>query len=93
MSDAEDEERALRMDQMTVNIEKMRFDMAETQRLASRDLKKFFITTGISALLAVAAAVGAGIAIGNYLAKNQPPQTIVVHLDAPLVAPPAAPTK
>jgi hypothetical protein len=82
MSDAEDEERALRMEQMTVNIEKMRFDMAETQRQSSRDLRKFIVTTVVSAVLATAAAVGAGIAIGSYFTK-QPGPPIVIQLPAP----------
>jgi hypothetical protein len=72
----DDEERELRCDEMTVNIEKMRSDM-------KWEARKFLVST----VLATAAAVGAGIAIGSYFTKGQPPQTIIVHLDAPIVAP------
>jgi len=70
-----------RMDQMAVNIEKMRFDIAETQRQITErqaravleqkwETRKFVI----SAILATAAAVGAGAALGNYLAHHEQPQ-------------------
>ena len=53
---------------MTINIEKMRSDMAETQKWETR---KFLV----SLLLASAALLGAGAAIGNYLARHEaPPQ-------------------
>ncbi len=63
---------------MALNIEKMRAEMRWEAR-------KFLI----SAILATAAAVGAGIAIGNYLTRSAPSQTINVHLDQPLVLQPA----
>ena len=62
MSAAEDQERELRIDQMTVNIEKMRSDMRWEAR-------KFLV----SAILATAAAVGAGVAIGNLIWNHPPP--------------------
>jgi hypothetical protein len=74
MSDAEDEERALRMEQMTVNIEKMRSDM-------KWEARKF----AVSAVLATAAAVGAGIAIGSYFTKQPAPPVII---QVPASAPP-----
>jgi hypothetical protein len=90
----EDEERAeheRRMDQMAVNIEKMRSDMvAQQNRLAIEtrwENRKF----AVSAIIGAAALVGAGIAIGNYLTKSTT-QTINVHLDQPLT-PPAATQK
>jgi hypothetical protein len=71
---------------MTVNIEKMRSDMAEQQRQAAIrqkwETRKFLI----SAVIAAAAFLGAGIAFGNYFTR-QTPQTINVHLDAPVVQP------
>ncbi len=75
----EDEERAeyeRRMDQMALNIEKMRAEMRWEAR-------KF----AVSAVLAVAASVGAGIAIGNYFTRTSQ-QSITVHLDQPLVSAP-----
>jgi len=59
----EREERQLRIDQMTVNIEKMRSDLKwETCKFA------------LSAIIATAAAVGAGVGIGNLIwAHPQPP--------------------
>jgi len=69
---------------MTVNIEKMRFDMAETQRQSARDLRKFVITAVVSAVLALAAAVGAGIAIGNYFTnRSQPPAAPIAVYQVP----------
>jgi anti-sigma-K factor RskA len=72
MSDADDEERALRMDQMTVNIEKMRNDM-------KWEARKFLV----SAILATAAAVGAGVGIGNLIWAHREPTPIVIQLPAP----------
>ncbi len=66
-----------RMDQIAVNIEKMRADMRW-------EAKKF----AVSAVLAAAALVGAGLAIGSYFTRSTP-QTINVHLDQPLVPSPA----
>ncbi|MEA2745437.1 MAG: hypothetical protein QOG25_3808 [Acetobacteraceae bacterium] len=73
MSGVDDEERQLRIDQMTINIEKMRSDMRWEAR-------KFLV----SAILAMAAAVGAGVAIGNLIWNHpQQPQPIVIQLPAP----------
>jgi F0F1-type ATP synthase membrane subunit c/vacuolar-type H+-ATPase subunit K len=55
------EEQDLRIDQMTINIEKMRRDMrAET------------IKIGIALFAALAAAVGAGIAVSNWARPTAP---------------------
>ena len=62
------------MEQMTVNIEKMRSDM-------KWEARKFLL----SAVLATAAAVGAGIAIGSYFAK-QPGPPIIIQVPAPAPA-------
>ncbi len=59
---------------MALNIEKMRVEMRWEAR-------KF----AVSAVLAVAASVGAGIAIGNYFTRTLQ-QSITVHLDQPLVS-------
>jgi hypothetical protein len=67
MGDADDEERALRIDEMTVNIEKMRSDM-------KWEARKFLV----SAILATAAAVGAGIVIGSYVTKQPASQQFVL---------------
>jgi hypothetical protein len=71
MSTTDDEERQLRIDQMTVNIEKMRADMRWEAR-------KF----AISAIVAAAALIGAGVAIGNYVATRplQPPPPIIIQV-------------
>ncbi len=75
----EDYERAenqTRMDEMALNIDKMRAEMRwEARRFA------------VSAVLAVAASVGAGIAIGNHFTRTSQ-QSITVHLDQPLVSAP-----
>ncbi len=63
---------------MTVNIEKMRADMATEQRKLDRDTRKFAIST----VLAAAALVGAGVAAGNYFTR-QPPAPILIQLPAP----------
>lgn len=75
------EEQDLRIDRMAVDIEKMRFDMEEARRRADEERRQWdrnqkwetrkFI---ISAVLATAAAVGAGVGIGNLIwGRSQPP--------------------
>jgi anti-sigma-K factor RskA len=54
---------------MTIDIEKMRQD----QRWEAR---KF----ALSAILAVAAAVGAGVGLGNLIWAHREPQPIVIQL-------------
>lgn len=79
MTDDEREERQLRMDQMTINIEKMRFDMAQLQKWETR---KFVV----SLLLATAASVGAGVGIGNLIWAHNPPPApapIIIQMPAP----------
>lgn len=56
--------------------------MATLER-AGWDLRRFAIITVVSAVLALAAAVGAGIAIGNYFTSHSQPQPIVIQLPAP----------
>jgi hypothetical protein len=76
--------RALRIDQMTVNIEKMRFDMTERQKQAAMEQKWETRKFLVSAVLATAAAVGAGIAIGSYFANHsQPPAAPVAVYQVP----------
>jgi hypothetical protein len=53
-------EHLLRIDQMTVNIEKMRMEM-------KMEARKFLI----QALFAAAACVGAGVALGRFLLFHQ----------------------
>jgi flagellar biosynthesis/type III secretory pathway M-ring protein FliF/YscJ len=67
LTDEEDRaEHLLRMDQMTVNVEKMRFDIqAEIDRreaLQKWETRKFVV----SALLAFAATLAAGVALGRF---------------------------
>jgi hypothetical protein len=68
-----DEERQLRIDQMTVNIDKMRADMAAQQTLLAWETRKFVI----QALTAAAGLLAAGGIIGgvmvNYINAHQPP--------------------
>jgi hypothetical protein len=67
------EEQDLRIDQMTINIEKLRNDQ-------KWETRKFVV----SAILATAAAVGAGVGIGNLIwAHHEPPAPIVIQLPAP----------
>lgn len=74
--DWEDEERELRVLQMQTNIEKMRADMKWENR-------KF----GVSLVIASAALVAAGAALGNYIATRPvptpPPQTIIIQQAPP----------
>jgi DNA-binding XRE family transcriptional regulator len=90
----EAEERAeyqLRMDQMTVNIEKMRADLELSQKRFADDLNARQTQSNwemrrflVSAILAAAALVGAGVAIGNYLRPAAaPPQVIILQQPAP----------
>ncbi len=57
---------------MTVNVEKMRFDIAETQRQAERNQRWETRRFVVSILLASAALLGAGAAIGNYFTRSNP---------------------
>jgi hypothetical protein len=67
---------------IAAQIWKMEFDMNHARDQAGWDLRKFIITTVVSAVLAMAAAVGAGIAIGNYFTK-QPPAPIIIQVPGP----------
>jgi flagellar biosynthesis/type III secretory pathway M-ring protein FliF/YscJ len=70
------EEQDLRCDQMAVNIEKMRFDIEEKRRDAVQQQRWETRRFLVAIVLAAAALVGAGIAIGNYFARpvQLPPQ-------------------
>jgi hypothetical protein len=63
MTTRDQEEQDLRIEQMTINIEKMRADMKwETRKFA------------IQAIVAGAALLGAGVALGTYLSRAAAPQ-------------------
>ncbi len=73
MTTRDQEEQDLRIDQMTINIEKLRTDM-------KWETRKFLV----SAILATAAAIGAGVGIGNLIwGHREPPQPIVIQIPAP----------
>jgi hypothetical protein len=81
--DEQREEYQRRMDQMAINIEKMRSDMVWESR-------KFLLQAVVSA----AALVAAGAALGNYLGRREPmpaasPQ--VIFQPGSIVVTPAAP--
>jgi hypothetical protein len=78
MPETDDEERQLRIDQMTVNIEKMRADM-------KWEARKFLL----QAMVAAAALVGAGAALGNYLARQAPPSAPMFPPGTVITIPPA----
>jgi hypothetical protein len=59
----EDLEPQLRVDQMTVNIEKMRADMAATQKQLDWETRKFMVQVAVG----IAAAFAAGAAVATYL--------------------------
>jgi anti-sigma-K factor RskA len=70
---------------MTINIEKLRFDRTEQQRQRADQQKWETRTFLVSAILATAAAVGAGV--GNLIWAHRgpppPPQPIVIQLPQP----------
>jgi hypothetical protein len=72
---------------MTINIEKMRVEMATEQRKLDRDTRRFVVTTVISAILAAAALVGAGVAVGNYIARQPLPAPAPIVIQVPAAAP------
>lgn len=78
---------------MAAQVHKIAFDAEATQRQAAWDLRKFIITTTVSTVLALAAAVGAGIAIGNYYAHRElppaPPPPQIVFQPGSIVVRPA----
>jgi hypothetical protein len=77
LTDAEERaEHQTRMEQMTVNIEKMR-----------RDMRTENWKIGISLVVGAAAFAGAGIAVGNYFKPPPaPPQIIILQQPAPAPA-------
>ncbi len=82
MSDLDDAEQRLRIEQMTINIEQMRAEMRWETR-----------TFVVSAILATAASLGAGAALGTSFARRPqpapPPQTVIIQQQP--YTPPAAP--
>ena len=81
----------LELDQMTVNIEKMRADMANDQKRLAWENREF----AVSLIVAAAALVGAGVVLGNYIGSRRPaPQTVQVLQLPPgttITIPPAPP--
>ena len=81
-ADQELREHELRMDQMALNIEKMRADMAAAQQVREDTRKwedrKFYVSLAVG----FAASLGAGVALANYVnghasvAPPAPPQVI-----------------
>jgi hypothetical protein len=71
------EEQDIRIDQMTINIEKIRSDL------------RWEPWKALAAILAAATVMlGAIIGLANWWHPSQPtPLNVVVHLDAPLVVP------
>ena len=60
---SDDEERQLRIDQMTVNIEKMRFDMDMAQRKLDADRRRWVwqVVLGLAGTMAASVAAGAAM--------------------------------
>ncbi len=87
----EEREYELRIEQMQTNIEKMRTDMAALQKQLQWENRKFFIQFAA----VVAAALGAGVALANYVNSRPPaaappappPQIIYIQPIAPAPAP------
>lgn len=82
----DDERQDLKDRIMQAQLDKITFDKEHASRQATWDLRKFVITTVVSTVLALAAAVGAGVAIGNYLAHREPtfpPGTVITIPPAP----------
>ncbi len=61
--DQEVAEHELRMDQMTVNIEKMRSDMLTSQKQLAWETRKFIVQVAVG----IAAAFGAGAAVATFI--------------------------
>lgn len=67
MTARDEEEQDLRIDQMTVNIEKMRFDIAETQRQNALQQKWETRKFVVQALLVAAGCVAAGVGLARLI--------------------------
>jgi hypothetical protein len=88
MTTRDQEEQDLRIDQMTINIEKIRQDLDQAKLDQKWETRKFVLQTFVGAVAAVAAGVG----IGNLIwARREPPQPPTIILQQP--APPPAPLK
>lgn len=84
---------------MQTNIEKMRSDMAALQKQLQWENRKFFVQFAA----VIAAAVGAGVALANYvnsrplapLPPAPPPQIIYIQpvAPAPATLPPTQPAR
>jgi len=57
---SDDEERQLRMDQMALNIEKMRFDMTMAQQKLDRETRRWMRQFALQLAATIAASVAAG---------------------------------
>jgi hypothetical protein len=83
MTGRDQEEQDLRIDQMTINILKLRSKWPSRSRRRnnrSGGTQRFVV----SAILATAAAVGAGVGLGNLIwAHREAPPPIVIQLPAP----------
>ncbi len=74
--DEEREERRLKLDQMAVNIEKMRADMAAQRDRLAMETRSENRKYAVSITLAASALVGASLAIGNYFGRQTPSVTV-----------------
>ncbi len=79
---------------MAINIEKMRADMDLQNKQLAWETRKFVV----SIIVAFAAAIGAGAALGNYYARHEPlpvpalpPQVIFQPGSIVVTAPPVVP--
>ena len=90
--DQEERDYELRIEQMQTNIEKMRADMKASQKQLDWETRKFIAQF----VVALAAALGAGVALANYVNSRPPappppappPQIIYIQPGPP---PPARP--
>ncbi len=90
--DQEEREYELRIQQMQTNIEKMRADLQATQKQLDWETRKFVVQL----VVGVAASVGAGVALANYVNSRPPappppappPQIIYIQPIAPAPAHP-----
>jgi hypothetical protein len=88
----DDERQELKDQIMVAQLDKIAFDKNHANRQASWDVRKFIATTIISTVVALAAAVGAGIAIGSYYAHREPQPTaqqIILPPGTVITIPPA----
>ena len=77
--DQEDLEHRLRVEQMETNIEKLRADMAAQQKQLAWETRKFTV----SFIAAIAAGIGAGVALTNWVYSRPVPAPAVQVAPAP----------